>query len=317
MQWARSLFKEKGCGLIINDGDFLDSDVIKSETSHVIAEIFKDNAQEEILLLGNHEMRDANGQFNSLSILSNYPKLRVINKLTKITLSDGTNLIFQPYTSKMENIKKLTDLLDETKGKKILFSHLTYSNLPDVYMPGLGEIDYNVVKDRADLIFNGHIHTAFETANFIQVGTLTGLNFSDDYTYHRPGVIIFNTETLTWERIENPKAILYQKTNVTNLKNLKDLDRSIIRVDCPAGQSEKIREQLEKVKCLRYKLKVLVDENTKVVAEDKPDFNLYTNATEALKDFIKIDKSIYSEEQLSNFIQEYVANKKEKTSEDD
>lgn len=309
MLWARDTFLQEGCQLIINDGDFLDSETIRPETNYLISHIYKNNKQKEYILLGNHEKKDAEGKYNALNILDNYPNISIINELKVIPLKDeDTVLIFQPYMK--SDWKDLCATLDKYKDKKrILFSHLGYDNVPNVNSMLKGEIDYNLLKDRVDKIFNGHIHIGLESDKYIQVGILTGLNFSDAYPFHKPGIIIYNTETDEVKRIENPNAILYQKCKYTDINSIKDIERTHLRVECPSDKIEKVTEQCEKLNCLSYKIKVILEEKQKEVDREKVDFNLYTNPSQALYDFFKTDKSVFTEEQINTFLDEYIKEK--------
>lgn len=303
--WARQVFKDEGCELIINNGDFLDGDTIDAETNYIIREVYKNNKQKELLLCGNHEIKDKDAKYNSLNILDNYPNLEVINKIRVIKL-DNITLVLQPYTNNEKHINKLIDTLDKIEGKKVLFSHLTYRNVPNIYMSDAikGEIDYRKVEDKVNLIFNGHIHNALESQKYVQVGILTGLSFSDDYDKYKPGIIIFDTDKMSFKRIENPNAILYVKTNYNNL-DLENLQRTYLRIDCPSNKIEEIQHKLDKLNVFRYKLKLILENNQNAQEIIKQDFNLYSDPTLALRDFIKTETGIYTTEQLNTFINEY------------
>jgi len=317
MLWARQLAKDLKCDKIINNGDFLDSDKIEAEVSYLVSKIYENNTQEELILLGNHEIKDVKGKYNSLNILKPYPNIKIIDKISMSKAGD-TTLIFQPYSKDPEAIKKLVYTLDKIKGKKILFSHLTYVNVPNVMLnPNIkGEIDYRSVRDKVDLIFNGHIHIGLESDKYVQCGTLDGISFNDDYKspYHKPGVIILDTDTLKWERIENPYAILYKKVkwDKIDIIDKSELNRTRLSVECPAEKIEEVRKQLENLNALSYRITLqastIKDENGNEI--EKTDFNLYTDPSQALYDFIKIEKGIYTEELLSGFIKEYVEGEK-------
>ena len=309
--WARETFEKEGCELIINNGDFIDSDTIDAESNYIISQVYKNNKQKEILLCGNHELKDKDAKYTSLNILDNYPNIEVNNKLKTKKIGD-TTLIFQPYTNKEEDIAKLLKKLDTIEGKKILFSHLTYRNVPNVYMSDKikGEIDYNTVADKVDLIFNGHIHKALESDKYVQIGNLAGLNFSDDYDVHRPGIIILDTDTLEWRRIENPKTILFIKTNYANIDLGDELSRAYLRIECPVTKLKETQEQIEKLGITRYKLKLLSEAKDAANSEDKKDFNLYSDPASALRDFIKVETGVYTTEQLNDFINRYYENQK-------
>ncbi len=315
MTWARGIAKEHNYK-IINTGDFLDSDKIEAEVGYLVSNIYKDNTIEENLLLGNHEMKDSGAKYTSLNILKPYPNLNIIDKLKVEEVEPGIFFIYQPFTKNPDDIKTLCDTLDKIKGKKILFSHLTYVNVPNVYLNNKikGDIDYNMIKNRVDLIFNGHIHVGLESDKYVQIGTLTGSTFGDNYSFHKPGIIIFDTKDLTFERIENPYAILYINATYDEFKtkfNKKDTEQNRIRlcVECPAGKVEELKKKLDKLDLLSYKIKIISQPKENNDGE-KTDFNLYTDPSQALYDFVKTEKGVYTEKQLDDFIKEYIEGNK-------
>lgn len=313
IKWAKDTFKQEKCELVIDCGDMLDSDVIESEANRMISQIYANNAKDikEIILCGNHEMKDALGHYNSLCMLNNYPNVEVIDNLKVMEITKDLTFVFQPYTNKEESIDKLVDTLDKIKGKKVLFSHLTYTNVPNVKLNDKikGEITYPVVRDKVDLIFNGHIHIGLESEKYYQVGTLTGLSFNDDYRFHKPGIIIFDTDTFEVKRIDNPLAVLYVKTSFDKL-NVKELDRTYLRIDCPTDKVEETKKKIEKLGIKKYKLQILTSDTNDEVENEKTDFNIYSSPAEALYDFVKKEKGIYTEKQLNTFINEYIENLK-------
>ena len=307
--WARNTFKQEGCDLIIDCGDLLDKSDIDAETNYILSDIYKkDLGIKEIIICGNHEIKDIDGTYNSLCVLNNYKNVEIYNKIHTLKINDDLTLIFQPYTKKEENIKELVNTLDSIKSKKVLFSHLTYINVPNIKLNEniKGEIDYNLVKDRVDLIFNGHIHTGLESDKYVQIGCITGSTFNDDYTFHKPGIIIFDTDTFEIKRIENPNAILYTKINYKELTQLKDINNKYFRIDCLPDELEKVNEQIQKLGLEKYKIKIVNNNSTvKTNTEEKVNLNIYTDPITALNNFIETEQGSFDKEDLKGFIKEY------------
>ena len=307
--WARDTFKKEGCELIINNGDMIDSDNLDSYTNYILSDIYKKNIGiKEIIICGNHEIKDIDGTYNSLCVLDNYKDIEVYNKIHTLKIKDDLTLVFQPYTRKEENIKELIDTLDSIKGKKVLFSHLTYINIPNIKLNDniKGEIDYNSIKDKVDLIFNGHIHIALESDKYVQIGCITGSTFNDDYTYHKPGIIIFDTDTFEIKRIENPNAILYTKINYKQLSQIQDIKNKYFRIDCTPEEVEGVNELIQKLGIEKYKIKIVNNNSTtKTDTEEKVNLNIYTDPITALNNFIEIEQGSFDKEDLKGFIKEY------------
>ena len=303
--WADGVAKENNSDIVLINGDFLDKDVLDSETNTLISDFFNQAQNKKYLfLLGNHEMMDADGNYNSLNILKNYKNVEVITKLKTLSSGDKT-LVFQPYTKKVENINELLQTLSSNKNN-ILFSHLTYDNVPGINSLIKGELDYLAIRDKVNKIFNGHIHIGLEADNnkYIQIGTITGLNFSDNYNYSKPGIIIYDTENDTFKRIENPNSYLYITATPDNIDNIQNQKRVHLRIECKYSDIEKLKDKLDSMNFLSYEFKITV--NDKKEQEDKIDFNLFDTPEKALKQFIQIDKSIYDENQLVDFIETYL-----------
>ena len=75
-----------------------------------------------------------------------------------------------------------------------------------------------------DLFVNGHLHNG-EALNdkMINLGNLTGQNFSEDAFKYKHQIMILDTDTLQYELIENPFSLkFYKLTSPTQICNLKN-----------------------------------------------------------------------------------------------
>lgn len=296
-EWMYDKFEEHRVELIVNCGDLLNSDTIKPEENKALSEALGHSHNiKEIHLLGNHEMKSADGKVNSLSILGEIsePDIEVITTPTRY----NDEISFLPYrdfysTQDIENIKN-----------KIIFSHIECEGM--VYPSGKviqNGISMELLSNNSELVINGHIHSKAEYMNskIVNIGSSVGHNFSDNYKESLPSIYILDTDTLELTSIVNPKAMLYFKySKVETLSDLVKYVNSLdvlanpkfIRVSTSYKMAPKVLEYLESLKGIRIvDFKLITYQNPKVDSEviefsdDKVD--KYTDMHSMLVDYVE------------------------------
>ena len=163
-------------------------------------------------------MARADNHYSSANILSLLPFVDVVTVPKQIRLCENTNLMFLPYVLEPDkcNISELF-----TKNNiDYMFSHndlkgVNYGSF--VSKTGFSVDDISAVCDRC---FNGHIHNEGVCGdNIINVGNLTGQNFSEDATKYSHKIIILDTETDAITILGNPYAMNFYK--VDNLSDVR------------------------------------------------------------------------------------------------
>lgn len=223
LNWAESLASCKGCDMVICLGDFFDAPTLNAEEITALQGVHWNNLP-KYFLVGNHEMGRSDLSFSSAHLFKYVPNSHVISQLTRMPINDFDDIFFIPYILE-ENRKPLDSMLSKKYGKRYIFSH------NDIKGVQLGKVEskegftIEEIKRNCDWYFNGHIHNGSQVAKrVINVGNLTGQNFSEDATTYSHGCIIFNTDTDECDVYENPYAfnfykIVYKKDKLSVLKN--------------------------------------------------------------------------------------------------
>nr|DAI08051.1 MAG TPA: putative DNA double strand break repair [Caudoviricetes sp.] len=242
MNWVEDMTRKYSCGMCISLGDFFDNSTIDAESITALREINWNKIQ-HIVVAGNHEMARADNHYSSANMLSLFPFVDVVTVPEQIRLCENTNLMFLPYVLEPDkcNIRELF-----TKNSiNYMFSH---NDLKDVnYGSFISKTGFSVddISAVCDRCFNGHIHNEGICGdNIINVGNLTGQNFSEDATKYRHKIIILDTETDDIMILENPYAMNFYK--VDNLSDVRK-DNAVVTLktsDMPQKENLKNMENV-------------------------------------------------------------------------
>jgi DNA repair exonuclease SbcCD nuclease subunit len=270
--WMYDLFDTLKVDLIVDTGDLVDRNILRSEELTALSEAFsysKDTP--EIYVTGNHDMLDNDHNFYASSILRNMSFVTVYNEPCKI----DNNISVLPHM-KPEDITP--DILKSIRNK-ILFSHIDIkgSHLRSDYIMDTG-VQPELLAENFNYTFNGHLHTAEDintSKNCVKnVGSMMSISFSDSNSYI-PSVYTFDTETHEFKRYDNPHAILFRKINVPTLSTLmtklSDLSKTkiphkyILRVTVPYSLREEAKHVIDKYNNV-VAYRVVADIRSSVVA---------------------------------------------------
>lgn len=140
--------------------------------------------------------------------------------------------------------------------------------------------DISEVTPECKMFFNGHIHNGTKISdNILNVGNLTGQNFSEDAFKYQHRIYILDTSTGEIEDYINPFAYNFIKAKINDLNelDLSILDNIVLSVMCSNDNAVTVRNQ--------------IDNCSKIVASRIniiPDMNLSTNM-ETLKTDLQVD----------------------------
>lgn len=246
LNWVEHVALDKGCGRIICLGDFFDRDTLNGEEITALSQI-KWSGLPHTYLVGNHEISNASGSFASSYMLGLRPSTRVEGEPYSFRYCD-TELCFLPYFLEADR-KPLKDIFGEkTTQYRIIFSHNDIAGIR--YGNAISKIGYSVeeIDKTCDLFLNGHLHNGGNvTEKLLNVGNLTGQNFSEDASKYTHGVIILDVETLEFEFIENPFAFNFYKlpydADITALKN-----NAVITMSVPEEHYLSVKERIDSAK---------------------------------------------------------------------
>lgn len=240
INWFCEEIRGREIDLIVNCGDLTSSDSLSATEitalSNTIDRLECLGRSKHVFIrhvLGNHERKDKSGFYNSLNFLNVVDKYGDFsdddyNGLVRdfmVMEYNDVKLVFAPYGTE----DYLKDIKVEPGYKYYAFTHLDfYDGMSNV--TGLNPSEFK----QYDKIFNGHVHNASEFENIVNIGSCLGSNFADNYSTAKPGIIILDTETGKFERIENPTAPLYFTVNgFGDFPDKEEVNRSYLRVASP------------------------------------------------------------------------------------
>ena len=282
INWAEKLFEQVKCDNVVYLGDFFDSSELNSEEITAIKDI-EWNCIEHHFLVGNHEM-GINDLSYSSSHLFNYIHMGANSSISYIedkpitSIYNDIDLVYIPYILE-ENRKPLIEYMTDNSHKKIVFSHNDIAGIQMGKFISKNGFTIEEIKNNCDLFINGHLHNGAKVDDgIINVGNLTGQNFSEDaFTYDHCAMIL-DTDTMRIEVYENPYAINFYKIDTTTQKfNIEELKNNAI-VTIKTTQEE------------QYKYKQILDDSDKVITSRliiAPSDN--TNTTNNCKEILAVN----------------------------
>ena len=215
LNWISDLAKQKACDLIVCAGDFFDKSELNAEELTALQEV-KWSDIPYYFLVGNHEMGLNNLSFSSAHLLKMIPKAMVIDE-PYIESGFGFRLLFLPYMLESNKLsirdcfKQASFDMWETQEvkKNIIISHNDIAGIRYGQFESKSGYSIDEIESSCDLFINGHLHNQHQvTDKIINIGNLTGQNFSEDAEKYSHCAVILDTDTLKVDLINNPYAFL-------------------------------------------------------------------------------------------------------------
>lgn len=213
------------CDLVVYMGDFFDKSSLNASELTALSEI-RWNGKHHMFLVGNHEMGINNLLYSSAHILDYVGYANIIDKPFEC-IYDDVNLCFLPYILEEDRRESIKDYFEEKNGKRIIFSHNDIAGIQLGQFISKAGFSIEDIEANCDLFINGHLHNGSKvTDKIINVGNLTGQNFSEDGFRYDHVVLILDTDTLRCEVYENPYAINFYK--VENIEDLNKINKTAV-----------------------------------------------------------------------------------------
>lgn len=282
INWAESTTKD--CDLVVYLGDFFDSPELNAEEISALNYIHWNDRQHHFLV-GNHEMATNDLVFNSANALKSM-NMEVIDTI-RIDDYPMFQLCYIPYELEEQRKSSLADYFycDYIKPR-IVFSH---NDLAGVQMGKfISKVGFDItdIGNNCDLFFNGHLHNQTKVTNkIIDVGNLTGQNFSEDGLKYKHSIYIVDTDSLTYEVIDNPQAIYFYKLDaVENAADLDSLENPVITLRCSEPYANYFKAKLEKI-AIDYR--VIIDtKQAEDVSETVTNLQLGVDHIEKFQEYV-------------------------------
>lgn len=283
LNWVEQISKENNCALEICGGDFFDKAELTAQEITALSDI-KWNDINKIFIVGNHEIGINDASLSTAHLFNLLPNVKVISSPTIQSINDTTELAFLPYILE-SNKESLESYFGQKNKKRIIFSHNDIAGIQLGQWLTTTGFNIDDIENNADLFINGHLHNgSYITDKILNVGSLIGLNFSEDAFTYKHNVIIIDTETLKIDFIENPYAFNFFKINNSNkVFDLSSLGpNTVVTVQATEKTIDEYKKQLSNKNIVASRLLLKINTN---ILEDKSD-ELTIDHLQKFKSFI-------------------------------
>lgn len=303
LNWVVDTADYYQCNGIVCLGDFFDKSDLNAEEITALGRI-NWGTLPHVFLVGNHEM-GSNDRLISSTNIFNLLNGEVKSGIEFVEMGDVT-LGFIPYILESNRKKEferlggecLSDIVPKNK-RVILFSH---NDLQIQYGEYKSTVGFTIedIENSCDLFINGHLHNGEKiTDKVINLGNLTGQNFSEDARKYTHNVMLLDTETLKYELIPNPWALNFYKVEIGSIisgeYNIKSLPaNSVVSIKCHESNYQSVLDMVEQSnKITAYRITTVrdvvehTDEAALVSVDDHlKQFNDYIKETVGATDLI-------------------------------
>lgn len=232
INWVEQLAWNNGCDCVICCGDFFDAAVLNSEEISALQEI-NWAPLSHLWLTGNHETNVSSLEYSTSDLFKLCPNSCVISSPQQYFI-DGTTVefCFMPYVLERDR-KTILEYFGPKSCNRVIFSHNDLKNVQYGSFMSTEGFDISDIASNCDLYFNGHIHNCCNvTEKIINIGNLTGQNFTEDATKYSHCAIILDTETLKYKYFVNPYALKFYKLDATSCLSEEDVQHVINEIGC-------------------------------------------------------------------------------------
>lgn len=261
VDWAESESKSRGCDVVVYLGDFFDRPELTSEEITILQKVSWNLDAKHFFIVGNHESGLTDLRYSSTKVLEKNGFVIV----DRPCVIDG--LVFVPYANDPSSVD--LHALVEGIERPVVFSHNDIKGIRyGAYMSKNG-FELKDIESLGGIYVNGHLHnqTKFEKDGrlyAINLGNLTGQNFSEDAFVYPHQAMILDSDTLDCSFVDNPHAIGFYKIDEGSLSSLNELgDNAVVSVRCDEGSKDDVLSKLIAKGVLAYKITIIQSETTK------------------------------------------------------
>ena len=249
MNWIEVEAQLNNCDAIVCLGDFFDKSELNSEEVTALQEVSWNRDIKHYMIVGNHEMGRSNLEHSSAHLFALIPNIEVIDTYHVYNTMDDTSLVFLPYI--LENDRRpLREYLDtmQLNDNIIILSHNDIAGIQMGNFISTSGFSIEEIEENCNLFINGHLHNEAEISNkIINLGNITGQNFSEDAFKYNHKAAILDTAEKSLFYIDNPYALNFYKVNLTHMEVGVDnnlIQRSLAGLKYPAVVTIKINPNL-------------------------------------------------------------------------
>ena len=249
INWIELEAQRQNCDAVICLGDFFDKSELNSEEITALQEI-KWADMKHYMLVGNHEMGRNDLEISSAHLFTLIPNVAVIDVPYMYNEQNNTSIMFLPYV--LENnrkpLKEYFDVMEQCENR-IIFSHNDIAGIQLGNFVSTSGFSIKEIEENCNLFINGHLHNGTEIGHkIINVGNITGQNFSEDAYKYQHKAIILDTDDKSLVEVVNPHAMNFYKVDLTSLQPTIDdikIQNSLTELKYPAVATIKINPDID------------------------------------------------------------------------
>ena len=273
VNWVERLAWEQSCDCIICCGDFFDSSVLNAQEVSALQEIHWAPLS-HLFLTGNHETNVSSLEYSTTDLFKLCPNIVVINTPNQYLIDNGSvEFCFLPYVLERDR-KTVKEYFGDKTCTRVIFSHNDIKNVQYGSFLSTEGFEVTDIETNCELYFNGHIHHCCNvTSKIINVGNLTGQNFTENATKYQHCAIVLDTETLEYKFYQNPYAFKFYKLDCSKETDFAGIQHiinclnynAVATITVPekfVNESRELLEYLKKDHICEYRL--LVDRELKI-----------------------------------------------------
>lgn len=252
ISWAEGLSETNGCDQVICLGDFFDTAFLNSEEATALQDVKWNLSIPHYFLVGNHESPIASLEYSSTKVLEAFG-FNIVSSLVGFDYGD-TGLVLIPYILE-ENREPLKAYLNVSKAKqKVVLSHNDIKGINYGMYTSKEGFDLVDIESNCDLFINGHLHNSGflnDKETILNLGNITGQNFSEDAFRYSHFACILDTETLQLSFFENPHAFNFYKIEISKTEDLTKLytlkNHAVVTIKCREELLEEVKKLLPQI----------------------------------------------------------------------
>ena len=302
VNWAENLSKIENCDRVVYLGDFFDKPEISCSEITVLADNINWNTNvRHDFVVGNHESNTKDLSYSTSKILQLCnPLFKVIDK-PEIICEEGISLCYIPYLT--EDIRE--SFVNYVSGDtKIVFSHNDIKGIRYGAFESKEGFDLSEIENNCDLFINGHLHNGSflnlnTKGNVLNLGNLTGQNFTEDAQNFAHSVCILDTDCKNLMFYENPYAFNFYKFEIndeTELTKLSDLKPNVVAtIKCPENLKESVENNTSSFLASRIIIERPTNEST------SQDGLISINNINHCEEFVKCAQNVLGKSEILDF----------------
>lgn len=279
MNWVEKVAQDQKCSMVIGLGDFFDRSDLNAEEITALQDIKWAEDIQHFFIIGNHESNVASLQFNSTKALQKC-FFQIIDKPKRLKLDSKLSFYFLPYILEQDR-KQLKEYLNELTTeypteKNVIFSHNDIKGIRYGMFESKEGFDLKEIEENCNLFINGHLHNGNflnDKETILNLGNLTGQNFTEDAFNYSHMICILDTDTLELSFFENPYAFNFYKLDINKESDLNKLnnlkDNAVISIKC----NEKYVDNLKQILDANSKI---IESKTVIFREESSEITVNT-----------------------------------------